>query len=164
MFKNNVYTFRNFPVEEKERKWTDCICTILAAIFALTLFISSFVIFKKCTFDIMQLTSCSPTSQLMILELPACWIKPTPRTFTSKISMISHRKNIASNNAQQLERHSGAPTRIPVQGLSAHTIRLKSSMRLEDFASLRMRPLRQNFGRIISWQISQVCWADTIRS
>lgn len=116
MFKNNVYTFRNFPVEEKERKWTDCICTILAAIFALTLFISSFVIFKKCTPALTQQTTCSPTSPQMTPAPPASSIKPTPRTSTSKISTISHRKNIASSNAQQLERHSGARTRIPVQG------------------------------------------------
>jgi hypothetical protein len=47
MFKNNVYTFRNFPVEEKERKWTDCLCTILAGTFALTLFVLSFFIFTQ---------------------------------------------------------------------------------------------------------------------
>jgi len=47
MFKNNVYTFRNFPVEEKQRKWTDCCCTILVALFALTLFILSFCLFTK---------------------------------------------------------------------------------------------------------------------
>ncbi len=57
MFKNNVYTFRNFPVEERQRKWTDCFCTILAAIFALTLFVLSFFIFTKGTFVETQRTS-----------------------------------------------------------------------------------------------------------
>lgn len=47
MFVKNVYTFRNLPVEEKERMWTDCCCTILAAIFALTLFIIACASFNR---------------------------------------------------------------------------------------------------------------------
>ncbi len=47
MFRNNVYSFKNLPVEEKQRKRTDCFCTICSSIFALTLFILSFVFYHK---------------------------------------------------------------------------------------------------------------------
>lgn len=47
MFRKNVYTFKNFPVEERERKWTDCCCTIIGALFALTLFVLSFIFFTR---------------------------------------------------------------------------------------------------------------------
>ena len=50
MFRNNAYTFKNFPVEEKQRKWTDCFCTICTAIFALSLFILSFIMFHRSIF------------------------------------------------------------------------------------------------------------------
>jgi len=48
MYKNNVYTFKNLPVEERQRKCTDVCCTIITAIFALTLFILSFSLFTRC--------------------------------------------------------------------------------------------------------------------
>ena len=54
MFRNNVFTFKNLPVEDKLRKRTDCICTICSSIFALTLFILSFVFFRKCNNKIIQ--------------------------------------------------------------------------------------------------------------
>ena len=47
MFVKNVYTFRNLPVEERERMWTDCICTIIGAVFALTLFIIACASFNR---------------------------------------------------------------------------------------------------------------------
>lgn len=47
MFRHNAYTFKNFPVEERQRKWTDCFCTICTAIFALSLFILSFIMFHR---------------------------------------------------------------------------------------------------------------------
>ena len=62
MFVKNVYTFRNLPVEEGERRWTDCLCTIISAIFALTLFILACCTFNRCTNCVTQrITSTSTT-------------------------------------------------------------------------------------------------------
>lgn len=47
MFAKNVYSFKNLPVEEKQRKWTDCFCTIIGAIYALTLFIIACAAFNR---------------------------------------------------------------------------------------------------------------------
>lgn len=52
MFRNNVYTFKTLPIEEKQRQWTDCCCTIVTALFALTLFVLSFVFFQKGTVSV----------------------------------------------------------------------------------------------------------------
>ena len=49
MFKNNVYTFKAFPVEERQRQWTDCCCTIIGALFALTLFVVACFSYTSCT-------------------------------------------------------------------------------------------------------------------
>ena len=62
MFVKNVYTFRNLPVEEKERKWTDCCCTIFGAIFALTLFIIACCTFNRGTPPSTQTTSTRSTT------------------------------------------------------------------------------------------------------
>lgn len=47
MFQNNVRTFKMLPVESKQRKVTDFLCTIISSIFALTLFVLSVVLFRK---------------------------------------------------------------------------------------------------------------------
>ena len=74
MFAKNVYSIRNLPVEEKERKWTDCLCTIIGAIFALTLFIIACCSFNKRTSFTIQNISCKSTIQLNPQENCATWI------------------------------------------------------------------------------------------
>ena len=81
MFVKNVYTFRNLPVEERERMWTDCICTIIGAIFALTLFIIACASFNKSIDLDMKIISTKLTTQLKVQE--NCAILTSPITLLS---------------------------------------------------------------------------------
>lgn len=48
MFDEKVLYPTQFPVEERNRKSTDVCCTILSAIFALTMFIVACTMWNKC--------------------------------------------------------------------------------------------------------------------
>ena len=90
MFVKNVYAFGNFPVEESQRKWTDCICTIIAAIFALTLFILACCSFTRSTLPPIQPTTTKPTSPSIQKASYATTNSQTPPTCISPTSTISN--------------------------------------------------------------------------
>lgn len=81
MFRNNVFTFKNLPVEEKLRKRTDCCCTIVGAILALTLFILSFVLFRRGIIKIIQQTITKSTIQQIVMVILVSMITKMPHTF-----------------------------------------------------------------------------------
>ena len=77
MFVKNVYIFRNLPVEEKERQWTDCCCTIIGAIFALTIFILACTSFNRSTPSYMQTISIRSIIPQKALGNCVIWTFPT---------------------------------------------------------------------------------------
>ncbi len=72
MFVNNVHTFQNLPIEDKNRKCTDVCCTICTAIFALTMFILSFVVYRPGTFKLTQITITRQTTRSMTAAKHVC--------------------------------------------------------------------------------------------
>jgi cobalamin biosynthesis protein CobD/CbiB len=112
MFVKNVYTFRNLPVEESERTWTDCLCTIISAIFALTLFILACCTFNRCTaYHIQSITMMSTIrwSQLekLVREISMTLCLSTlPNLKISALRGIVYSpvlKNYNKSNAQQVK-------------------------------------------------------------
>ena len=61
MFNTDVSTPSEFPVDDSKRWSTDVCCTILGAIFAITLFILACVFFSSSKHPHMQLKSIRPT-------------------------------------------------------------------------------------------------------
>lgn len=57
MFDEKVILPEQLPVKEKERKITDCCCTIVGAAFALTMFIVACVLWNRSNPSIIQLIS-----------------------------------------------------------------------------------------------------------
>lgn len=51
MFDEKVILPEQLPAQEKSRKITDCCCTIVGAIFALTMFIVACCMWNKSSFD-----------------------------------------------------------------------------------------------------------------
>lgn len=47
MFDEKVILPEQLPIKEKERKITDCCCTVIGAIFALTMFIIACVVWNR---------------------------------------------------------------------------------------------------------------------
>lgn len=153
MFKNNVFTFRSFPVEEKERKWTDCCCTIIAALFALTLFILSFFIFSSRTPTLTQITTTESTSPSMTPAAPASTNRPMRPTSISSTSTTSPPRNTASRSARPPIPHSPAQQNTPVLESSALTTARLSSITWAGSVSPPISPPTTDYGAIISYPI-----------
>lgn len=49
MFDEKVILPEQLPVKEKERKITDCVCTVVSAIFAIAMFITACVLWNRGT-------------------------------------------------------------------------------------------------------------------
>lgn len=89
-----MYTFKNFPVEEKNRHKTDCCCTIVSALFALTLFILSFVFYHRGISGLTQRTITRPTTPPMTRVKPAATIYLHNPIFISRTLMTFHQAGI----------------------------------------------------------------------
>lgn len=110
MFVKNVYTFRNLPVEEKERKWTDCCCTIIGAIFALTLFIIACCMFNRGTPLYIQITFTKSTTPPTAKENSATTISKMLPSSILKPTLTPQSNGIAWPSALLRERQFNAPT------------------------------------------------------
>jgi len=102
MFRNNVYSFKNLPVEDKERKRTDCICTICSALFALTLFILSFIFFRRGKELLIKKTITRLISQLMMQVRLALMTILHNLIFIFRTLTIYLQEDIVYPNAQEL--------------------------------------------------------------
>lgn len=115
MFAKNVYSFRNFPVEEKERKWTDCCCTIIAAIFSLTMFIIACASWNRSTHPHIQITIFRLTIPPKHQENYATMTYLTTHTSSSSIPTTRQTNGTASVNVPPPVNNSNAPTLPPAQ-------------------------------------------------
>ena len=121
MFVKNVYIFRNLPVEEKERQWTDCCCTIIGAVFALTIFIIACASFNRSTLASMQTISIRSTTLPKALGNSVIWIFPTSLSSISDSLSTLKYNGIASPPAHLQVSLSNAQLAQVVQESLAHT-------------------------------------------
>lgn len=111
MFRNNVYTFKNLPVEEKLRKRTDCCCTIIGALLALTLFILSFVLFRHIAV-VIQPTITRSTTLPIAMAILATTTTKTPHTSILPTLTTSQPEGIAYRPAPTTGKPSNARPQI----------------------------------------------------
>lgn len=112
MFRNNVYTFKNLPVEEKLRKRTDCCCTIIGALLALTLFILSFVLFRRGITMLIQPTITRSTTLPIAMAILATTTTKTPHTSILPTLTTSQPEGIAYRPAPTTGKPSNARPQI----------------------------------------------------